>query len=280
MLFIVCALACEAKPLISHFRLQRMESSSPFPIYRNSSIVLVISGIGKGLVAAAIGYLQALMHPSHSIWLNIGIAGHASLSVGTGVLAHQIIDQATRQCYYPVFTFDRPAKTAALLTVDQLKENFVDDYVHEMEAAAFWNIASRFTTGELIHCYKIISDNSFFSTTHLTKLKVEELIAEHLMTIEKLTDALQDVNRVLLRIELPSEEIEPFLQRWHFTATQKHQLKHLLQRWRACTSDSSKTLWDFNLLAQTKSRHVLEHLEKQLKALSFSLSKPVARCSS
>ncbi len=274
MLFIVCALNCEALPLISHFRLKRISVPSPFPIYIAHSIYLIISGIGKVQTAAAMGYLQALTgHLAHTAWLNVGIAGHLSYPLGTGVLAHQIIDQANGKRYYPVFVIQRPVPTASIWTVDKPEKQYGNEQaVYEMEASAFWSIASRFTTAELIHCYKVISDNQIDSACSLTQNKVEQLIKGNLSHIDLLVRELQALSQSLLKLELPKEEIDRFLQHWHFTSTQQIQLKHLLQRWRACTSQPFSDLWDSQLLAQTKSQHVLRDLETRLRALSFHLT--------
>lgn len=259
MLFIICALACEAQPLISHFKLQ-LTSASPFSIYKSSknpSLALAVSGVGKVLTATAMGYLQAMIGEPHAAWLNIGIAGHRSLPLGTGMLAHQIIDEAGGQRYYPIFTVDRPVQTTSLLTVDRPATDFTEGFAYDMEGAAFWKAASRFTTAELIHCYKVISDNQDTSMIHLTKQTVQSLIAAQLIAIESFVDSLQGLSSSLAKLQLSSEEIEPFLRRWHFTASQKHQLKQSLQRWKACTSKSLQELWNSELLTFTKSEDVL-----------------------
>lgn len=271
MLFIVCALPCEAAPFISHFRLKPWGHSSPFPIYANSSLYLIISGVGKIQAAAAIGYLQGVTgNLSHSAWINVGIAGHASLPLGSSILAHQIIDQANGRRYYPVFVIDRPVKTASVWTVDKPEKEYVNDQaVYDMEASAFWSVASRFTTAELIHCYKVISDNQYSSCSCLKAHQVEDLMKGHVSQISELMKNLDTLRQSLLNLDLPLEEMERFLQRWHFTHTQQIQLRSLLQRWKVCTSKNSLDLWDGELLAQTKSQHVLQYLDKRLRHLTM-----------
>jgi adenosylhomocysteine nucleosidase len=84
-------LQCEASPIIAHFNL-RSYPDSPFPIYYNETMALIVSGIGKINCAAATAYLQVLRGGSlHSAWLNIGIAGHSEYPLGKGLLVHQII---------------------------------------------------------------------------------------------------------------------------------------------------------------------------------------------
>lgn len=266
MLFILCALSCEAKSLISHFHLKNVEEPTPFPLYQNESISLIVSGVGKLQTAAAIGYLQGVTsNCQHAAWLNVGIAGHASFELGKGILAHQIIDRVNGRNYYPTFVVDRPVETATVWTVEKPEIEYNGNAVFDMEAAAFWSVASRFTTAELIHCYKIISDNRHSGTSYLTKEHVEKLVQAHLGSIETFLNSLQQLSQSLINLELSSGELEPFLKQWHFTSTQQFQLKRLLQRWKACTGQSLHVLWDVQLLAQQKTQHVLQHLEKKLQ---------------
>lgn len=269
MLFIVCALACEAKPLISQFHLKSVKESTPFALYTSNSISLVVSGVGKLHTAAAMGYLQGTMgNCQHAAWLNVGIAGHASFELGKGILAHQIIDRTSGRSYYPTFVVDRPVETAAVWTVEKPEMAYDGNAVFDMEASAFWSVASRFTTAELIHCYKIISDNRQSGTSCLSKELVEKLVQAHINSIETFIDSLQQLSRSLIHLELSSDEIAPFLKQWHFTNTQQFQLKHLLQRWKACTTQPLQVLWNTQLLAQQKSQQVLQHLEEKLQARS------------
>jgi hypothetical protein len=274
MLFIVCALPCEAAPFISHFQLKPYKTPSPFPIYTALSISLIISGVGKIQIAAAMGYLQGITnHLKHSAWINIGIAGHPSLPLGTGILAHQVFDMANGRRYYPIFVTDRPVQTAPVWTVEKPEEHYEEQVVYDMEASAFWSIASRFTTGELIHCYKVISDNSQSSFSCITPKNVEELIKLHIDPIETFIKALQNIMNSLQSDEITDIDIKPFLLHWHFTSTQQFNLRSLLQKWRACHLKIPELLFDSELMALTKSQQVLHYLEKKLHTLSFDITK-------
>lgn len=266
MLFIVCALACEAKPLISHFHLKNVREPSPFPLYANDSIALIVSGVGKLQCAAAIGYLQGVMgNRQHTAWLNVGIAGHASFELGKGILAHQIIDQMSKRSYYPTFVVDRPVETSTIWTVDKPEIIYAGDAVFDMEAAAFWSVASRFATAELIHCYKIISDNRQSGTSYLNKEQVGKLVQAHVNSIETFILSLQQLNRSLINLEISYDDLKPFLKQWHFTQSQQIQLKRFLIRWKACSAQSLQELWNQQLMSQQKSQHVLQYLERLLQ---------------
>ncbi len=271
MLFMTCALGFEAKPLISHFNLQSFEVS-PFPIYLSSSIGLIVTGVGKIQMAAAVGYLQAIMgNQKHTAWLNIGIAGHASFALGKGILAHQVFDYSSGRYYYPVFVVDRPVETATVWTVDRPEIHYKGEGVYEMEASAFWHVASRLTSAEFIHCYKIISDNQNRGASYLTKNHVEDLVYSHVNSIESFIHSLCELSCSLACLEISNETLDIFIQRWHFTSTEKIQLKSLLQRWKSNTNLSLEALLDEELFGLSQAQQVLKKLENRLYSL-FSAS--------
>ena len=91
---LVTALTPEAAPLIEHYRLEKVNSSSMFPLYRNDNIYLVVSGIGKTLAAAATAYLHAMSGElPNQLFLNIGIAGHRRAITGAPRVASRITDK-------------------------------------------------------------------------------------------------------------------------------------------------------------------------------------------
>lgn len=264
MLIIVCALACEAKCLISHLRLQ-CKVSSPFPFYCRESVCLVISGVGKVRAAAAVSYVQAFLgNPFSPAYFNIGIAGHAHWPLGTGVLAHQIVDHATKRAFYPIFVCDRPVKTAAVRTVDKPEFSYSEEVVFDMEAAGFWMIASSFSTAELIHSYKVVSDNWENSASALTAPQIDRLISQQLPFLDAFIPSLLGLSQKLQTLEISGKDKDLFLNRWPFTATQQVQLDRLLKRWRACTSKSPSDLWNEELLAIKKGKDVLCFLRKKV----------------
>lgn len=270
MLLIVCALNCEAVPLITLFRLKPYPHPTPFPLYHQGGTFLIISGVGKILAAAATSYLYALTKAqSNQVWLNIGIAGHPSWEIGTGCLAHQVIDQGTKRRYYPSFVTKFPCPTAPLLTVERPEIDYAQETLYDMEAAGFYPIASRFSITELIHCYKIVSDNKHSSAKELNPTIVQQLIQTQCHEIQQLTTTLKELGQKLDSLECTEESLALFLCRWHFTTTQIFQLKRLLQRCQAFHLDET-FIWDEKLPLLNKSKEVLNYLEKKINALPLN----------
>src|SRR3989304_3879721 len=104
MMHLICALLCEARPLIDCHDLRHIPQADLFQCYarRDGSMTLTVSGPGKTNTAAAVSYTHTLFNSlPGDAWLNIGIAGHRALAIGTPILAHRIEDAGSGQCWYP-----------------------------------------------------------------------------------------------------------------------------------------------------------------------------------
>jgi hypothetical protein len=276
MINIVTALACEANPIIQHYHLKKSAQAGGFPVYRNESIALIISGMGTFAAASAVGYLQALLAPAEEqipgnaafhAWLNVGIAGHKSLDIGTAVLAHSVSDAAAEQRYYPCFTFDLPCASAEVISVAQAETRYIDNAAYDMEAAGYCAAAARFSSFELIHCLKIISDNRLTSHEHINKHVGEELVGNQLLIMEDLLGELEKLQHSLPATHALSQDYRLLTQRFRFTVTQRNQLKRLLQRWSVLMNTS---LTDYLPLQDYQSaKQVLLGMESCLQSKVF-----------
>jgi len=233
MLNLVVALSCEAKPLIDALKLRWVSEKGPFPIFLGDDVSLILSGIGKLNAAAATAWL----HAAHSgnqdqAWLNVGTAGHAAHRIGSGILGHKIRDMASRQCWYPPLTFPATAVTGEIVTVDQVQMGYPPTGCFEMEAAGFYTAASRFSTLELVHCYKVITDNPRQPYTEITPELVTALVAERLPEILDICEHLRKTEREWAEISAPPPGYERLIACCHFTVNQRHQLHDLLTIWR------------------------------------------------
>lgn len=182
---IVCALECEARPLISHYNLKMYKSQSLFPFYMNKEMCLVITGVSKLQAAAATSYVYAKMGERTDIcWLNVGISGHRNLDIGTSFMAHQVINHSSGHTYYPFFIKKPPCLRISLTTVEKPESQYLEESAYDMEAAGFYTAAMLFSSVELVHCYKVISDNAIQPWHTMRKQGVESLIAAKLEEIE------------------------------------------------------------------------------------------------
>ncbi|TAN65575.1 MAG: hypothetical protein EPN17_16145 [Methylobacter sp.] len=266
-IFIYAALACEAKPLVEHFKLKKDTTVQPFAVYLNQDICLTVTGLGKSAMAAGLAYTQALLGAvEHPVLVNIGIAGHKDHAVGSLFLIDKITDVDSQKSYYPPLVFTPPCPTASIQTVSRPQFDYGLQHLCDMEASAFYETAIRFSTGELIHCLKVISDNELSPVENIQPKQVAELIAAHVTAIETL---LAELSRLAALITVPESRLfEQLLQRYHFTVSEQGQLKNRLSRW-AVLSQAQNLEFDESLLH--KGKDVLFWLDQQISKIEFCL---------
>lgn len=264
--FIYCALPCEAAPLIAHFKLKKDISIWPFAVYCNHDICLTVSGLGKNAMAAAIAYSQArLAVIEPPVMINVGIAGHKDYDLGSVWLIDKITDADTQKRYYPPLVFTPPCSTAGIKTVSTPQPDYLHSDLCDMEASAFYETAIRFTTGELVQCLKIISDNTLSPVTNIQPKQVSAWIAEQLIVIESLLTTLSGLATTITASEPP--EFAQLLQRMHFTANEQIQLRNLICRWQVLNNQQALVFDD----SLQKAREVLQWLERAVNSSKFCL---------
>ena len=265
-IFIYAALPCEAKPLVQHFKLKKHTDVEAFAIYSNESYCLTVTGIGKSSIAAGLAYSLALFQPTQQpVLLNIGIAGHQNIKLGSIFAAEKIIDVDSGKNYYPALIADLTCPTLTIATVSKPQANYPSNVLYEMEASAFYETAIRFSTNELIQCLKIISDNQQTNLQTINAKQVSKWIANKLNIIEQVTESLLQQSR-LLAVELP-RDYQLCLQQWRFSSQQQQQLQALLQR-RQLLIDHSLAIEE---IKSYSSKQVLQILTTELDSVEFSL---------
>ena len=223
-IFIYTALPCEAKPLIARYKLTRDSAIRAFSVFRNGDIVLTVTGIGKTAMAAGVAYSQALFsqHPN-SVFINIGIAGHKRYTVGSLFLIDKIADNDTGRNYYPPLVFTPPCPTANLVTFAKLQQSYPESALCDMEASGFYETATRFSTGELVQCLKIVSDNETSSSENIQPDQVSSMIAEYVPRMAETLDSLSNLAHLIGRPEL--DEFKQLTEHYRFSENEKIQLK-------------------------------------------------------
>jgi len=263
--YFFAALPCEAKPLISHFKLKKEHSITAFTIYRNADITLTVTGIGKSAMAAGVAYTMALFPaPRLPVMLNIGIAGHSSHQLGAVFALEKITDQETGRSYYPQLVISPPCPTHTLVTVAQAQANYASDSLYEMEASAFYETAIRFSSSELIQCIKFISDNKHNPSTQIKPAQVSQWVSDALPLIEKYSKQLSQLSS----LEQPSIAVSyaEIIAQWHFTNSEKIQLNSLLNKRNILTQH--KPL-DLARMKQTSAKEVLNFLREEVDGQAF-----------
>ena len=241
MIHFICALKCEARSLIKHYRLKHRADSEFFPLYisADKQISLTISGIGKVNAAAATAFTHAfLLTGKQDVWLNVGIGGHRDMHIGEIALAHKIIDQTNDYAWYPQIIVSPPCPSMEILSCDQPITNYTEA-LFEMEAAGFYATACRFATSELIHVIKIISDNQQHPAEKMSESFVAELVTNQLTVIEKIADSLSLLSNDLDNSNESPNYYDQIIEQWRFTHAEKSILKSCLNRWHVLCPDEN-----------------------------------------
>ncbi len=265
--FIFTALACEAKPFIAELKLKKHKELHPFAIYDNSDTVLIVTGCGKVAMAAAVAYSLAYFNASKQpILINIGIAGHRTIPVGSLFAAHKIVDVDTGKKYYPQLVSSLACLTLVIHTVSKPERDYTNNGLYDMEASGFYEIASRFSTAEFIQSFKVVSDNLQSPQENIDEHKVNRWMSAQMLPILDAIKRMEHSTTQLVSADL--NIYEQAVNLWHFSDTAQHQLKSLLQRWTVLTDGAALDLKEVNHL---HGKSVLAWLEKKIAAQPFKL---------
>jgi len=263
--FIFVALPCEAKPLIEHFKLKKELSIHAFSIYRNAHLCLTVTGVGKSAMAAGVAYSLALF-PSSAlpVLLNIGIAGHRTHALGSVLATDKIIDQDSGRNYYPQLVATPPCATHTIVTVSRPQLEYPGESLYEMEAAAFYETAVRFSSSELIQCIKIISDNKSNSIEQIKAAQVSHWIRDALPVIEEYAQQLSQL--AVLNKPVATNRFAYIITQWHFSSHEQLQLKNLLNKRAILIPHQSLNLTD---LSSGSGKLVLNYLRQEIDDHAF-----------
>lgn len=266
-IFIYIALPCEAKPLVKHFNLKKNVGIETFAVYSNHDICLTVTGPGKSAMAAGVAYTQALFAVvKHPVIVNIGIAGHKDHALGKLFLIDKIIDIDGQKKYYPILVLTPPCATASIQTASKPQLEYDQLHLCDMEASAFYETATRFSSGELIICLKVISDNQLEPAENIHPKQVSALIEAHVLTIETLLTEATALAACIIKPE--AVEFEQLIQRYYFTASERIKLNNQLDRWAVLTH---QPIPDFGPAQLYKGKDILKKLDELISKIDFYL---------
>jgi len=209
MLIWVAALHCEAKPIIDHYRLKKSPSHHAFDVYQAGNILCIISGIGKTAMAAATAWIAGLnRHKGPMAWINIGTAGSAKHPIGTALLIDKISDNESNRHSSPLPLFDSGLQLAHCQTLNHPSTEYHPQQIYDMEASAFFDTATRFSSAELVHCLKVISDTPSQQIGR-DKARISELINRHIAQLTGFAKLIEDLNQ---QVAVKDSELKPYHQ--------------------------------------------------------------------
>ncbi|MET0029723.1 MAG: hypothetical protein ABW101_18985 [Candidatus Thiodiazotropha sp.] len=187
---LLTALPAEAKPLIERFNLQRNHRQTALPVYQAGDIQLAVSGVGIPAIREATRYLKAISVPDQPVaWLNIGICGHGSHTLGEAMIAERVITpQGDRwDLSVPPGLAER---CGVLCCVERPQAVYAAQMAYDMESAGFLAALNADEDMHRIGVLKVVSDNPEHGSEKITTKGVRALIAQQAALITHMIDWL------------------------------------------------------------------------------------------
>ncbi len=269
MIFVTCALHCEAKPIIERYRLTA-DRKAFFPVFKSDQLTLVVTGVGKLLMSSAMTYVYARYNePNHAAWLNVGVAGMKSAALGDFFNINKVTDQHSGVNWYPVRLPDLVSDlSCSLITLDAPGNNYTANDAYDMEASAFMISALRFSSVELVQLVKIVSDNESNTMEDVNKKQVTMLLTNKISQIDEVIESLKQASFAFLENYSDADLYEQCMGKWRFSEYQQKQLGRLLQQWLAL--DESVSIDSIENL-QT-SKQVIAFVNEKLRILAIGFT--------
>lgn len=223
----------EAKPLLKQFNLSEV-ARIPDPVFANDEgIYLTVTGNGSAAMATAVAALAAWQDEHVApAWLNIGIAGHGSAEVGSGLLINKVRDAVSGDSHFPTPGTVR-LPVSALHTVSEVERSYPEAVAYDMEGSAFWEAALAHGQLDQIQLFKIVSDNPQQHVDEFQISAVADLFKAQQKELAELVAAMRSTASEHRQVYGLPMAYADFIKRYHFTATQRVQFEKLLRRWTA-----------------------------------------------
>jgi len=183
MLIWMCALRCEAKPIIDFFRLKKSADKTDFNLYSNHDMTCIVSGMGSDNMSKATEWAYSLYKNEKKVnWINIGIAGHKNLPVGTTVLINEVSQNHSDKSIENQITIKHPFNTKPLISISQQNTDYDKTALFDMEAFAFLQTTRKLCPLDPSQVIKVVSDNRQTPPSQ-NKARISKLIADNMQPI-------------------------------------------------------------------------------------------------
>lgn len=178
MIYILCAMPCEAQPIIDKYSLKYEEG-----FYCGEAIKLIITGMGKINMAYAIGTISSSFAPSDKL-INIGVC--ASNNAGIYEIV-KVTDNDTGKELFPDIVYELGLPKANLVTVSKvINDGNIGDDLYDMEGSSFVQCGLKIAGPHQLSLLKIVSDNGHGA--EVTNELVKGLINDNMPIIDKLIE--------------------------------------------------------------------------------------------
>ncbi len=225
MRFFVIALLHEAKAIIKHYQLKRVEPSL-FEVYADKETALIVSGMGRDNALMATTYLLSTYRAQASdVLFNLGIcAANANFCLGETLIVHSITYHHEHKSIYPDMRYKHPFKEVTLTTVNEPQDEALPGVqALDMEAYFVLLAARMFIPTSHLFVAKVVSDH--FSRVIPDKKDVASWMESLLMNVLPIIEALGNEAPQGITYSLAlSQELDKLTRSLQLTQTQSHLL--------------------------------------------------------
>ena len=158
--------------------------------------------------------------------------------------------------------------TATLITQSAERSDYREGALYDMEAWGFINSVTRFSSLELCHCLKIISDNADTPLTR-DKARISALIAAQVESISTFADHLLAIAQPMQDAQALEQLLEQIKTATHVTVSEQVQLRKLLPVVLASHDRPQQLLEELTGLGS--SRRIIEYLRMESNRIGSAL---------
>lgn len=284
MILLVTALKFEAEPLIRHFRLKKDMSVSAFPVFRNDSVALAVSGTGKvrSSMAAVMLLTMFASERKDTLLVNIGFCGSFSADNPPGRLyfIHKVSDMDTGRDYYPdIFPgLSLPGASAACYSHTVGAQETADSgsvlrsVLCDMESVGIMEASGRFLESQQVLILKIVSDILDPNIPDLSRLRV--YLEDRIPEIEEAIRTSLDANRGCCGdlFSKESQTLKEISGSLRFTSAMTQQLEKEIRKAVLDGVDPIPLLREagtYSVSEKTEGKKVFEHIRNELQKRAF-----------
>ncbi len=261
MIHFIVATIKEARPLIDFYKLKKNNNSCEFQIFQNNNISLTVSKIGKVSSALSVSHtFFELGKKKNQIWINFGLAGIKNMDIGKLFLVNKIIDFDSSKLFFPFIKSNFELDHKSCVTYSKPNEK-LNDLLSDMESSGFFESSSKFSSKELIHSLKIISDNESNRIDFNNDQQIYKLIEKKLKNIDqfknevvKIWEEYYEENQKLEKI------IKSLIEKLKPTFYQKHELSKSIKLYYSKYQKFDHNILDYSKDAKYNIKLILEKI--------------------
>ncbi|TYQ12787.1 UNVERIFIED_CONTAM: nucleoside phosphorylase [Acetivibrio alkalicellulosi] len=281
MVFIVTALMIEAAPIIEYYSLKKDMSVKAFQVYKNSDMVLIISGVGKIKSAMAVVHLLSIYNKgskmdgsdvySNDILVNIGLcgAGDSNYDIGRLLIINKVTDMDTGRDYYPDVFCGKNLPSVSLCCYSRPIKSKDMKVFCDMESAGIMEATKKFFYAHQVLILKVISD--YLAPEKLDKKFLKSLIENNITLIDNTLREVKYLNEKFKKFSLNEEEskfVEKIVKNLKFTDMMKQIIVKDIVNAKKKGTDVLNVL-GFSLESKVNSKlegkKIFEHIRQKLK---------------